>query len=110
MYRLLSSIAVLLLLVLGPPASAQQETGQAQGDTTTLEYQAQPADTAGMTQRQGTEGQPPAGQPTTGEEVTETGGEMPTTASPLPLLIVTGSLMLAVGMSLGYLSRKRTDR
>jgi hypothetical protein len=84
MARLIGMITFVALVFLAAPLSAQQDT-TAGGAGAEMEQ----ADTAAMT----------------GEMETETGGEMPTTGSTIPLVAVAGALAVAIGFGIRFARR-----
>jgi hypothetical protein len=117
MRRIFGLIAFVALPLFAAPVDAQQDTSalgrQAEGIPTEQAGQPQQPDTAGLTTRQGIEqGQPAAraqvAEPTEAAADTEIaeGAEMPRTASSLPILVLAGSLLIALGLALrGHASR-----
>jgi hypothetical protein len=104
MSRLLGLLGILAFAFFASPLAAQQDTTGA----------GQAADTGAMTTREGTEGggagaAPGAETEMGGDMGTETdtgGGEMPTTASDLPLVAFAGAAAIAIGLALRYVRRR----
>ena len=103
-------MALVALLVTALPAAAQQDTsaagrqGQGVTDQPAGEMQTQTADTAGLTTRQGIEGDvtepAAAGQEREQMDMEDEGAAMPTTASPLAGLLLSGLALVAIGLAL----------
>lgn len=101
-------IALIALLVTAGPLAAQQDTSMAGREREGVGApgaagQPQAPDTAGLTERQGLEGDVTdraAAEEDTMDDMDDEGGAMPTTASPLAALVLSGAALVAIGAGL----------
>ena len=89
MHRIFGLIAIITFALFATPLAAQQDTAQQRPGADTLQdttMAGMEADTAPMGQM-------------------EAGEEMPTTASPLPVLALAGAVLVGVGLAIRYARR-----
>jgi hypothetical protein len=98
-----SSVVVALVALTGP-AAAQYSTGTTNTTNTTDQNMTTPSNSTPTTTQPSTETQSTTDQSTTTSTSTTTDNKMPRTASPLPLIAMSGMLTLIAGM---WISRRR---